>query len=190
MDEALRHLNSLAPEEVQAELLKCCGSTRWAREMAGRRPFADERALLEAADRVWLGLSHEDWLEAFRSHPKIGERKAARETGAEARRWSAEEQRGTSEAAPDVLAELAEANREYERKFGYIFIVCATGKSAAEMLSLLRQRLRNDPETELRVAAEEQRRITRLRLEKLLDRNQESGAGSRNRERTDVSFNS
>ncbi len=169
MDEALRQLNSLPPEEAQAELLKCCGTTRWAREMAEERPFADERALLETADRVWLGLSREDWLEAFRSHPKIGERRAARETGEGARRWSEEEQKGTRDAGREVLDELAAANREYEEKFGHIFIVCATGKGAAEMLALLRRRLGSDPETELRVAAEEQRRITQLRLKKSLE---------------------
>ena len=169
MDEALRRLNSLPREEAAAELLKCCGSTRWAEAMTEERPFVDERALLETADRVWRGLGREDWLEAFRSHPKIGERKAARETGEGARRWSEEEQSGTRDAGGDVLAELAAANREYEEKFGHIFIVCATGKSAAEMLALLRQRLGNDAETELRVAAEEQRRITQLRLKKSLE---------------------
>jgi OHCU decarboxylase len=179
MDEALRQLNSLPPAEATAELLKCCGSTRWAREMCGRRPFLDSRELTEAADRVWLGLSREDWLEAFRSHPKIGGRGAERETGERARRWSEEEQKGTRGAAPDVLEELAEANREYEQRFGHIFIVCATGKSAAEMLALLRRRLGNDPEAELRVAAEEQRRITRLRLEKLLGASHGSQSGSR-----------
>jgi OHCU decarboxylase len=169
MDEALRKLNSLPPPEATAELLKCCGSTRWAREMCARRPFLDSRELAETADRVWLALGREDWLEAFRSHPKIGGREAERETGEGARRWSEEEQGGTRDAAREVLDELAEANREYERRFGHIFIVCATGKSAAEMLALLRLRLGNDPEAELRVAAEEQRRITQLRLKKSLE---------------------
>jgi OHCU decarboxylase len=169
MDEALQRLNSLPRDVATAEMLKCCGSTRWAEEMTGERPFADEHTLLETADRVWRGLGREDWLEAFRSHPKIGERKAARETGEGARRWSEEEQSGTRGAGADVLDELAEANREYEEKFGHIFIVCATGKSAAEMLALLRQRLGNDAGTELRVAAEEQRRITQLRLKKSLE---------------------
>src|SRR5688572_7404354 len=173
MDDALKTLNSLEPAEAQAELLKCCGSERWARAMTEARPFGDVESLLETADRVWRGLAREDWLEAFRSHPKIGERKAARETGEEARRWAEDEQKGTREAARDVLAELAGANREYEQRFGHIFIVCATGKSAGEMLALLRERLGNRPETELHVAAEEQRRITRLRLEKLLDGSRE-----------------
>ncbi len=169
MDEALQRLNSLPPEEATAGMLKCCGSTRWAEAMTEERPFADEQTLLESADRVWRGLDHKDWLEAFRSHPKIGERKAARETGEGARRWAEEEQSGTRDAGAEVLDELAAANREYEEKFGHIFIVCATGKSAAEMLALLRERLGNDAETELHVAAEEQRRITQLRLKKSLE---------------------
>ncbi len=143
--------------------------------MCEQRPFHDSRELTETADRVWLSLPREDWLEAFRAHPKIGGRRAERETGEEARRWAEEEQKGTRDAARDVLEELAEANREYEQKFGHIFIVCATGKSAAEMLALLRQRLGNDHEAELHVAAEEQRRITQLRLKKSL----ESGVGVR-----------
>ena len=169
MDEPLQRLNSLPPEEAAAEFLKCCGSARWARAMTEGRPFVDEQTLLESADRVWRGLGREDWLEAFRSHPKIGERKAARETGEGARRWAEQEQSGTRDAGPEVLDELAAANREYEEKFGHIFIVCATGKSAAEMLALLRQRIDNDPGTELSVAAEEQRRITQLRLKKSLE---------------------
>ena len=173
MSEALEHLNILPDEEASAELLKCCGSTRWAHAMCEERPFRDTRSLLKTADRVWLSLGREDWLEAFLSHPKIGGRKAARETGEEARRWSEDEQKGTSSAGRDVLAALAEANHAYEERFGHIFIICATGKSAAEMLALLRARIDNDPETELRVAAEEQRRITHLRLEKLINRNQE-----------------
>ena len=169
MDEALQRLNSLPAEEATAEMLKCCGSTRWAEAMTEERPFADGRTLLETADRVWRGLGREDWLEAFRSHPKIGERKAARETGEGARAWAEEEQSGTRDAGADVLDELAAANREYEEKFGHIFIVCATGKSAAEMLALLRGRFGNDAGTELRVAAEEQRRITQHTIRKSLE---------------------
>lgn len=176
MTDALSRLNSLPREEAVAELLKCCGSTRWAESVSDERPFRDERELLAAADRVWWGLEREDWLEAFRSHPKIGEKKAARETGAEASRWAADEQRGTRDAAAGVLDALGEANRAYEGRFGYIFIVCATGKGADEMLALLRERLPHDPEAELRVAAEEQRRITNLRLKKLLAESQEPGA--------------
>lgn len=169
MEKALSRLNSLPPAEAKAELLKCCGSSRWAEGVAACRPFADAAELWETADRVWWELGREDWLEAFRGHPKIGERKAAAEVGEVARCWSEREQEGARGAAGATLAALAAGNRAYEEKFGYIFIVCAEGKTAAEMLDLLRARLGNDPEAEPRVAAEEQRQITRLRLRKLLD---------------------
>ena len=169
MTEGLERLNALPREAARAELLKCCGSRNWARQMVDARPFADPAQLFETADRIWWGLDPEDWLEAFRHHPKIGEKRAAAESvAAEARRWSEEEQAGTRLASQQTKEALVEANRVYEQKFGYIFIVCATGKSSEEMLALLRARLGNDDETELRIAAEEQRRITRLRLEKLL----------------------
>jgi OHCU decarboxylase len=167
-DESLRRLNSLAGDEARAALLACCGSEAWARLVSERRPFADERELFAAADRAWWGLGREDWLEAFRSHPRIGERKAERETGASAHGWAEDEQSATRTAARETLDELGELNRAYEERFGHIYIVCATGKSSAEMLELLRRRLANQSETELCVAAEEQRRITRLRLKKLL----------------------
>ena len=169
MEAGLSRLNYLPHDEAAAELLKCCGSTRWASLVASRRPFGDGEKLKRAADEVWWGLGREDWLEAFRSHPKIGEKKSAARVSEESRRWSENEQAGAAGAADDTLAALASANREYEERFGYIFIVCATGKSAEEMLAVLRSRLGNDPEDELRVAAEEQRRITRLRIEKLLN---------------------
>lgn len=166
--ENLAGLNSLSREEFLARLLECCGSTRWAEELADARPFTDEDDFGETADRVWRNLGREDWLEAFRSHPRIGERKAARETGEKSAHWSEEEQSKASEAGSDTLRALAEGNRVYEERFGHIYIVCATGKSADEMLAILQKRLENDPETELGVAAEEQRRITRIRLRKLL----------------------
>ena len=172
MTQGIARLNALSSEEAQAELLKCCGSTNWARRMAQQRPFPTGgdamRRLLDSADRVWWDLGREDWLEAFSRHPKIGEKAAAKDASAETRRWSEEEQSGTRSAREQVLAALAKANRAYEQRFGYIFIVCATGKSSEEMLALLQQRLQNDPAAELRMAAEEQRRITHLRLQKLL----------------------
>ncbi len=155
-------LNDLPPAEAEAVLLACCGSRAWARRMAEGRPYADADTLLEAADRIWWSLTPEDWREAFAAHPKIGEKKTAGDV--RFRRWSEQEQAGVESAEEVVLAELADANRAYAERFGYIFIVCATGKSAGEMLGLLRSRLGNDPEAELRVAAEEQRKITRLRL--------------------------
>ena len=172
MTQGIARLNALSSEEAQAELLKCCGSTNWARRMAQQRPFPTGgdamRRLLDSADRVWWDLGREDWLEAFSRHPRIGEKAAAKDASAETRRWSEEEQSGTRSAREQVLAALAKANRAYEQRFGYVFIVCATGKSSEEMLALLQQRLQNDPAAELRMAAEEQRRITHLRLQKLL----------------------
>ena len=168
MSEGLERLNAHPREEAEAELLKCCGSTNWARRMAARRPFREMAQLLQAADLLWWELGREDWLEAFSRHPRIGQRAAAQAASAPTERWSEEEQAGTRGAAQDLLAALAKANRAYEARFGYIFIICATGKTSEEMLALLRNRLQNDPVAELRIAAEEQRRITQLRLEKLL----------------------
>ncbi|HEY0080305.1 MAG TPA: 2-oxo-4-hydroxy-4-carboxy-5-ureidoimidazoline decarboxylase [Pyrinomonadaceae bacterium] len=165
---SLERLNALPEAEAIESFLKCCGSKRWAREMSAGRPFHHAREMFEAAERIWWNLQAEDWLEAFRSHPKIGERKSAEPASAESRRWSEEEQSGTRTASQSALAELAEANRAYEEKFGFIFIVCATGKTTEEMLALLRARLPNDADSELRVAAEEQRRITAIRLRKML----------------------
>jgi len=167
--EGLERLNDASAAEAETELLKCCGSTEWARALLARRPFGDAQELLTAADQVWWSLSERDWLEAFAAHPKIGGReKAARAQHAQAEGWSAEEQSGARDAAQATLDELAAANRSYEEKFGHIFIVCATGKTADEMLALLHARLSNNADTELRSAAAEQSKITRLRLEKLL----------------------
>jgi OHCU decarboxylase len=162
-------LNRLSADEARAVLLDCCGSARWAREVASLRPFRDVGALLDAAERVWFGLDREDWLEAFRAHPRIGERKAAAAVSEEARRWSEGEQSRARAAPDETKAALAEANRVYEERFGFIFIVCAAGKTAAEMLDICRGRLKNERKTELRVAASEQWRITELRLRKFLD---------------------
>jgi allantoicase len=156
---ALDRLNALPPGEAEAALLACCGSRAWARRMAESRPFQGLDDLRETSDRIWWSLGREDWLEAFSAHPRIGEKGS---------RWSEQEQAGARGADAETLAALVEANRVYESRFDHIFIVCATGKTAAEMLALLRVRLDNDPETELRIAAEEQRKITNLRLEKLL----------------------
>lgn len=169
MEQGIERLNELQREEAEAELLKCCGSSRWARGVASRRPFRGADELLSVADEVWWGLDERDWLEAFSHHPKIGERRAARGQTERERAWSAEEQAGMGEADAAARGALAELNREYEESFGHIFIVCAAGKTPAEMLALLRARLPNERGAELRVAAEEQRRITRLRLQKLLE---------------------
>jgi OHCU decarboxylase len=169
LEPGLTRVNSLPAKEAEAELRKCCGSTNWARRMAAECPFANSDQLFTIADRVWWSLAPDDWLEAFASHPKIGENKAALETAAATQDWAAQEQSGAQNAAEETVRSLAKLNREYEEKFGYIYIVCATGKSSEEMLAILRERLPNDAETELRTAAREQSRITKLRLEKLLD---------------------
>jgi OHCU decarboxylase len=136
--------------------------------MTSLRPFHNVDDLLTRADSVWWSLNREDWREAFRAHPKIGEQKAAASQSEQARNWSTQEQSGIEGAAEATKTALAQGNQEYEKRFGFIFIVCATGKSSEEMLAILNRRLRNEPGTELTVAAEEQRKITRLRLEKLL----------------------
>ena len=162
MISALERLNAVPAKEAEAQLLSCCGSREWARRMADARPFRDAEELSANADRIWRSVGADDWLEAFRAHPRIGEKKRTD-------LFSAREQAGTRSASPETLANLADANRDYEERFGHIFIVCATGKSAAEMLALLEARLHNDPETELATAAEEQRKILQLRLAKLLE---------------------
>jgi OHCU decarboxylase len=168
MDELIARLNQLSADRAEAEFLKCCGSTRWVEAMSESRPFADAEELFAKADEIWWSLTAQDWLEAFRAHPKIGERKAATAQPTQARNWSAEEQSQTQTAAPKVMDALAKGNRAYQDRFDFIFIVCATGKTADEMLTILNQRLGNPPEVELQNAAEEQRKITRLRLEKLV----------------------
>ena len=165
---ALDRLNALPAADAERELLACCGSREWARRVAAARPFPDAAALLDRADDVWRALDEADWQEAFRAHPRIGERRAEAGQTARERAWSAGEQAGMRTAAEATQRALAEGNRAYEARFGFIYIVCATGRSADEMLALLTERLANRPADEIRVAAEEQRRITRLRLEKLL----------------------
>ena len=154
-------LNAM-PESQAAELLgECCGSPRWVAGMVARRPFGSRESVLAAAGEIWTSLDNADWREAFAHHPRIGE-----QTGSS---QAAQEQSGMSGSTGDVRQALAEVNRDYEQRFGYIYIVCATGKSAEEMLRIAQSRLRNDPDTELRVAAKEQLKITQLRLQKLLE---------------------
>jgi len=156
------------PEYDAAPLLEsCCGSHAWVQAMLERRPFRSLARILDEADEIWWSLSPEDWREAFDHHPRIGDQSAAAPQAAVARAWSADEQRGATASSHATRQALVDGNREYERKFGHIYLVSATGKSAAEILDLLRVRLSNDPATELRVAALEQAKITRLRLEKL-----------------------
>jgi len=163
-------LKALPPGEAQKEFLKCCGSVKWAQAMVQLRQYAATiEGLALRGNEMWWSLERSDWLEAFHSHPKIGEKKAAAEVPSESKQWSGQEQSGVQTAAQETLAELAQLNRAYEEKFGFIFIVCATGKSAAQMLAILRERLRNEREVELGIAAAEQAKITELRLKKLVN---------------------
>ena len=168
MTQSVTWLNQISRAAAQKELLKCCGSKRWAQMMTAARPFANAAQLFGRGDEIWWSLSKTDWLEAFRAHPKIGEQTAATAQTAQVRTWSAQEQSGMTSASSTTVEELAQKNSEYQERFGFIFIVCATGKSSEEMLDNLKTRLSNPADVEIRVAAEEQNKITRLRLERLL----------------------
>lgn len=157
-------LNALSEQDAFEAFLRCCGARRWAEQMTGRRPYVDENQLVSVAGEVWHGLEAADWLQAFAAHPQIGEKLSP---SAKTAVWSAGEQAGAADGADATRTALAAANRRYRDKFGWIFIVCATGKSAEEMLTLLQRRLDNDPAEELWIAAAEQEKITLLRLHKL-----------------------
>jgi OHCU decarboxylase len=162
----LTRWNSLPPEEATLEILPCCGSHSWARQMAALRPIEDEGSLLAASDKIWRSLTEADWMQAFAHHPRIGHSVAPSTAPARSAQWSSEEQRKVGAAGDDVVAALAEGNRAYEQRFGRIFIVCAAGKSAQTILNILRRRLQNDEQTELQESAEQQRQIASLRLKK------------------------
>jgi allantoicase len=159
-DAAARHLDTSLRDAAVAELRSCCASMEWVTAMFDARPFQSWERLAQAADRVWAQLGREAWLEAFAAHPRIGEKKADR--------FSSGEQDGTASASDETMSALAAANRDYEARFGHVYLVCATGRTADEMLAFARERMKNEPDAELRVAAEEQRKITRLRLLKLV----------------------
>jgi OHCU decarboxylase len=162
----LAEFNQLPSAEAESALIDCCGSACWAASVSSRRPFGTVEALHKTAESIWWNLDRTDWLEAFSHHPQIGNKPAS---GTEfSRQWAEGEQTGARAATEDVKARLARANRAYYEKFGYIYIVCATGKSAEAMLAILNQRLQNDAPSEISIAAEQQRLITRIRLEKLL----------------------
>ncbi len=168
----LAQWNLLPPDDALSQILPCCGSKAWARTIVARRPLADEGAILAASNEVWRTLPRSDWMEAFDSHPRIGESRASEPSLQPQQRpavtWSAQEQRNVADADAALKDALAEANREYERRFRRIFIVCATGKSAPEILAILQRRMANDEETELQEAAEQQRQIAEIRLRKWL----------------------
>jgi OHCU decarboxylase len=159
----------MPPDEAAQLLIACCGARRWVDGMIVRRPFGDIRSLLAAADELWRAMGPADWREAFAHHPRLGESRSAAPQDDRARLWSSGEQAGARNTDASMRAELAGANAAYEERFGFICIICATGLHAEDILQLTRERLKNDPEHELQVAAEEQRMITRLRLLKLFN---------------------
>jgi OHCU decarboxylase len=161
MNAGINHLNTLSQADAETALLSCCASKRWAAAMSMRRPYPTPQSLFDRAEEVWWTLDESDWEEAFAAHPRIGDRNVADQT---ARR----EQSGVAEARPEVLSALADGNHRYEERFDRVFLICASGRSAAEMLTVLKQRLANDDAIELRAAAAEQAKITRLRLECLV----------------------
>jgi OHCU decarboxylase len=167
MNQTLAAWNRAANEEARTAMLACCGATRWAEMMVHARPVASIIELSEAADRIWAEMEEADWMEAFACHPRIGGRQAAK-ASAKSIEWSGEEQAGTKVAEAKTLELLAEGNHLYEERFGFTYIVCATGKSAAEMLEILKRRLLCDRVTELKEAAEQQRLIMQIRLGKWL----------------------
>jgi OHCU decarboxylase len=164
----LARWNALPLDEAANEILSCCGSRAWAAELAAKRPFSDKQHLFAAADHSWQHLPEADWLEAFRSHPRIGEKHAQTKTTAASAAWSRSEQSQMKEADAAILLRMQEGHRAYEERFGRIFIVCASGKQPAEMLGILERRLTNDPEEELLESAAQQQQIMQLRLRKWL----------------------
>ena len=164
----LKKLNTW-PEMVAFENLeKCCASKVWVAEMLRRRPYSDRSELFQTAETIWTKLSENDWKEAFLAHPKIGDVQSLRKKFENTTGWAQSEQAGVKQAPEKLLVELSELNTKYEKKFGFIFIICATGKSAHEMLEAIKARIKNNLETELKNAAVEQLKITKIRLEKLL----------------------
>lgn len=167
MNAKLAAWNEAGEDQALAVMLACCGARRWASGMVAARPVDTVGALSATADRVWAAMGETDWIEAFACHPRIGERKTAH-ASAQSAAWSQQEQSGVNDAEACVLAELAEANAQYQQRFGFTYVVCATGKSACEMLEILKRRLSNSREAELRQAAEQQRQIVQIRLGKWL----------------------
>lgn len=161
-------LDAMPADAVAGLLRACCGAERWVQRMVARRPFGSAASLHATADDVWAGMEPADWMEAFSHHPRIGERVGAVPQDERGAAWSAGEQAGVTEGDEEVRAELARVNRAYEERFGHTYIVCATGRSAREMLGIARARMAHDAGEELAIAAEEQRRIMQVRLGKLL----------------------
>jgi len=165
----IKELNKLSQQDIFAKFEKCCGSQSWIKAMINARPFIDSISLHKKSDEIWSTVSRTDILEAFTHHPQIGDVDSLKKKFATTATWAGDEQKGTAQASDYVLEALQKGNDEYLDKFGFIFIVCATGKSAQEMLDLLNERLPNDEAIELHIAAAEQNKITHLRLDKLLE---------------------
>ena len=165
----LAQLNAVPAHDAAQALEKCCGSSRWIRLLSDGRPYKSRTTLFATAKRIWFELEPDDWLEAFTHHPRIGDRDSLRTKFENTHQWASQEQLDTATASEEVLESLVTMNRRYEEKFGYIFIVCATGKSAAEMLEILNQRIKNSENEELQIAATEQWKISEIRLNKLLN---------------------
>jgi len=168
VNQVFERWHKLAPGPAAAEILSCCGSTAWAKQMAEHRPYRDETSLFATADECWQALPEADWLEAFLSHPRIGEKHAQFKTTAASAAWSRNEQSQLSEADAAILLRMQQAQRAYEERFGRIFIVCASGRQPAELLRILENRLHNEPASELSESAAQQQQIMQLRLRKWL----------------------
>lgn len=167
MNSVLAAWNNADTDTARAAMIACCGARRWADAMVALRPIKSVMELSDAADRIWGTMTEEDWREAFAGHPRIGDRKPAH-ASAQSQAWSKQEQASTESAAQKVIDDLAAGNALYEERFGFTYIVCATGKTPEEMLVILTQRLASDRASELREAAEQQRQITQIRLGKWL----------------------
>ena len=166
MNQVLEQWNQSPAQEAVTAVLSCCGSHAWATKLCESRPYRSPEEVMSSADEIWQSLDPEDWSEAFGCHPRIGE--SARGVHGQSAEWSQEEQSGAQAGSPEVLASIARLNKEYEERHGFTYIVCATGKSAEELLSLLEKRIANSTLDEIREAAEQQRQITQLRLKKWL----------------------
>lgn len=164
----LQEFNRLNNEKLTEELSRCCGSSEWVEKMIASFPFSNKEELLNQAEKIWFSLDEGDWREAFEHHPKIGDITSLKQKFANTAQWAEGEQSAVKQTSDDTLRELAKDNKHYEDNFGYIFIVCATGKSAEEMLTILKSRLHNHPKDEIKIAAAEQNKITLLRLNRLL----------------------
>ncbi len=165
---SLEKINTLSHEEAFKAFTRCCGSHNWVNKMISSRPFKSINETIEISENIWNSLNEKDWLEAFEHHPLIGDIDSLKEKYSSSKILAEREQAGVNEASILTITELSKFNADYLKKFGFIFIVCATGKSADEMLSIIKERIKNDPVTEIKTAMKEQGKITKLRLEKIL----------------------